>query len=127
MELKNKIYNSIYSLVIILSFPLIVHFISLQNDDGYNFMPGFVFIIVWIIGIPSAFYIILRRFLNYPNEKKLGYNFIGILNLCLSITLIFSYVKIGSVNIYLLLIAFIPLLFGILILLDIYTKILDKR
>ena len=90
-------------------------------------MPGFVFILVWIIGILSAFYIIRRRFLNYTKEKKLGYNFIRILNLCLSFILIISYVEIGSVNIFLLLIASIPLLFGTLILLDIYTKIIDKR
>ncbi len=90
-------------------------------------MPGFVFIIIWIIGIPSAIYVIIRRFSNYTKEKKLGYNFIGILNLCLSFILIVSYVKIGSVNIFLLLIAFVPLVFGTLILLDIYTKIIDKR
>ncbi len=90
-------------------------------------MPAFVFIFVWIIGISSAVYILTRRFLNYTQEKKLGYNFIGILNLCLSLILIFSYAEIGSVNIFLLLVAFLPLLFGNLILLDIYTKIIDKR
>jgi uncharacterized protein with PQ loop repeat len=121
MSIKKNISNSLYSLLLIIGFCLTIYFLSLQNDDGYNFMPGFVFLLVWILAILIGFIVVAGQLLKFTKYKnKFGYNFIGTVNFFIGLLCVVVYCYTIPRMPILLWLCLFPLLFGIIILADIY-------
>lgn len=125
--MNRNLLNSLYSLSIIIACFFIIYIISLQNDDDYNFMPGVAFFLTLLLAVICGFILIGGRLLNsYKNKNKFIYNFFGTLNLALFVICAASYFIAGYHEKMLIWVGFLPLLFGSVMLIDIYSSLIER-